>query len=308
MGEVFKGLVAGGWNLLAGWIFPTFIAVSLFAFLVGPALEEQPVWRELVQLDGGDQALVAVGASTALALLLNSVQTPLYRMLEGYLWPERLQVRRIEAQRTAKADAARRADQSDGLLRLVLLETGYERFPVADDQIAPTRLGNAIRRLEEYGFDRFRLDSQLLWEELVAVAPESVVAAVDRARAKVDFFVCLTYVTVLFVVATVVVAAATGWGWPGLWITALAAALTWWPWYRLAIATTDDWAYHVKALVNVGRFPLAAALGLRVPVEVAEERKMWTLVGSLVETPYAEQPEHRLRALEQYRTNPPAAD
>ena len=37
------------------------------------------------------------------------------------------------------------------------------------------------------------LDSQLLWHHLTAAAPDRAVAAVDNARANVDFFVCLLY-------------------------------------------------------------------------------------------------------------------
>ncbi|MFG2490359.1 hypothetical protein ACGFSD_04685 [Streptomyces caniferus] len=48
------------------------------------------------------------------------------------------------------------------------------RYPVADDQIAPTRLGNAIRRFEEYGYDRYRLDTQVLWNELTGCVPDQV--------------------------------------------------------------------------------------------------------------------------------------
>ena len=58
---------------------------------------------------------------------------------------------------------------------------------------APTRLGNAIRRLEEYGHNRYRLDSQALWYELTAAAPKQLSQQVDTARAGVDFFVCLLY-------------------------------------------------------------------------------------------------------------------
>jgi hypothetical protein len=44
-----------------------------------------------------------------------------------------------------------------------------------------------------YAGDRYQLDSQLLWHDLVAVAPARAVEAVEKARASMDFFVCLFY-------------------------------------------------------------------------------------------------------------------
>jgi hypothetical protein len=65
----------------------------------------------------------------------------------------------------------------------------FSRYPDVDDQVAPTMLGNAIRRFEYYSFNRYQLDSQLCWYHLRAAAPESTAKEVDNARSGVDFFV-----------------------------------------------------------------------------------------------------------------------
>ncbi|MEU5393872.1 hypothetical protein [Streptomyces tibetensis] len=49
-------------------------------------------------------------------------------------------------------------------------------------------------------------------------------------------------------------------------------------WYRSAVTATDEWAAAVRALVNTGRKPLAASLGLALPQTLAAERDMWTMV------------------------------
>jgi hypothetical protein len=57
-------------------------------------------------------------------------------------------------------------------------------------------------------------------------------------------------------------------------------------WYRLAVAATDDWAAVVRAVVNLGRKPLAEALGLQLPSTIREERAMWAMVYKLAVEPY----------------------
>ena len=80
------------------------------------------------------------------------------------------------------------------------------RFPSDDEEIAPTRLGNAIRALETYGPTRFELDSQVLWSELCAVVPKYLQTELDRSRATVDFFVALIFLSALFGAVTIGVA------------------------------------------------------------------------------------------------------
>ena len=74
-----------------------------------------------------------------------------------------------------------------------------------DDQILPTKFGNAIRAFETYGKTRFNMDSQTLWHELLAVAPRNIQSEIDSARSSVDFFVALLYLSVFFGLSSLVV-------------------------------------------------------------------------------------------------------
>lgn len=126
---------------------------------------------------------------------------------------------------------------------LSLLDERLYRYPADDGQVTATRLGNAIRRFEEYGYDRFRLDSQVLWHELNAVVADSARKQGDDARASVDFFVCLLYGHLLVAASA---CAELGIGAPATpWL--VAAAIVGLPilaaaWYRVAVVATDDWA------------------------------------------------------------------
>jgi hypothetical protein len=50
--------------------------------------------------------------------------------------------------------------------------------------------------------------------------------------------------------------------------------------YRLAVAGTAYWRATVRALVHLGRKPLAANVGLRLPSTIEGEREMWRLVAA----------------------------
>ncbi|GAA3221173.1 hypothetical protein ACFO1B_16705 [Dactylosporangium siamense] len=349
--------MGGGWTLLVGWLLPAAVNVLLLAYVVLPASEAEVLLTSLDRA-GVNRDLAAAGAAVLLGVLLASVQTPLYRVLEGYIgwrpqaasrralprwvpslsltrWQERQVSRRnqllgrldlleltdLEAGGALDTDDVARLRElraDDTLVRFFagdsrrtaaqrnLLDEKLQRYPVDEQQIVPTRLGNAIRRFEEYGYDRFRLDSQRMWNDLTAVAPERAAKQVEQARTTVDLLICLLYghLIVGAVALGTVPVADTDHEWllaaVGAGLILLARV-----WYEVAIRSTDDWAAAVRSLVNLGRKPLAEALALDLPETIEQERQMWGLVATLTARPY-----HRDRraALDQFRTRPGTDD
>jgi hypothetical protein len=274
----------------------------------------------LGQAKSPSQTLAVLAAAVVAGLVLSALQTPLYRLLEGYLlWPrpvfakrrdhyvrlKNLMEKRLKAidfrnlkkptsadkQELAELEADRKVsrflNQRKSLTALQQsLLTEQMRYPVADDQVAPTRLGNAIRRLETYAYDRYQLDSQALWYELTAVAPKPLRQDIERARAGVDFFVCLLYGQLLVAAAALASLGAPHPHDVTLVVTAGVLIVLTPVWYRLAWATTDDWASAVRALVDLGRKPLAESLSLSLPRELDREREMWLRYSQMVLSPY----------------------
>ncbi|WP_426502399.1 hypothetical protein ACPPVO_32710 [Dactylosporangium sp. McL0621] len=319
MSEIVKGVLGGGWALLVGWIAPAAVNVVLAVWVLSGTHWLPGIGRLVRDVDvAGAGLAVAVLAG----LMLAAVQTPLYRILEGYLgWPRSVASRAREGMRQrkllladriaavelvdreragrldeagAEALAAMRAhravrrhlvaDANGGAVRRGLLHERLRRFPVDDDQVVATRLGNAIRRLEEYGYDRYRLDTQVFWYELTSVVEERNTKQVEQARTTVDFFVALLYGH-LAVAGAALVAALVRPG-PLPWAAAVGLPLLSYCWYRLAVVTTDEWAAAVRAMVNVGRAPFAAALGLTLPATLDEEREMWARQSRLARLSY----------------------
>jgi hypothetical protein len=288
MSDLLSGLTSSGWLFLFAWVLPSSIFVSGIAIVIVPALRDLVPAAAFASFAIVEQSLLLAFIALALGLAMGASSTPLYRLLEGYTWPRRLRDRGIAKQRSRKAELAKRLEQlQDGLER----DLGYEdlqRFPVDDGKVAPTRLGNALRAFETYGVDRYNLDSQSFWTELMTITPDGLRTELARARANVDFFVALTYLSAIFGVVAVAVGVAADTTRIGLVLLGVLAVALCACWYRLAVTSTTYWASTVRALVNVGRKELASALGLRLPREVETEREMWRLMAAFVFYEYDE--------------------
>jgi hypothetical protein len=332
MTGLLQGALGGGRALLIGWILPSLINVLIFGLVVAPQLSGFGG----LGAEAARGALFGLVVTAVLGLILAALQAPLYRILEGHLgWPQWLLQARRRRQLARKyllrnrvdaalltgreprgdlseADlAAFRAhpvvsrhigkDTAKGSIWVALLDERLHRYPVDDRQVAATRLGNAIRRFEEYGHNRYRLDSQVLWHELHTVVPEPARKQIDDARMSVDFFISLLYGHLLVALAATInlLTGAAAHPWLVV-VTLVGLPLASCLWYRLAVVATDEWAGAIQAMVNLGRHPLATALGLTVPHGIEEERTMWLLVSDLVGTGY--QP--NLASLDTFRVTP----
>jgi hypothetical protein len=281
MKDLLSGLTAGGWGLLAGWIIPAAVTVALLAYLVLPELP----WEfadQVGELTAAEQAAALTFTAVGVGVVLSALQTPLYRLLEGYLWPASLRHRAIErhTKRRAQLREQLASAKSEDLEYGLILER-LHRYPTLDGQIAPTTLGNTIRAFEAYGWDKYRLDSQTLWSELEALVPEPLRVALERARVPVDFAVSLVYLSALVGLISLV-GALLGDAQVKLFLIATVALVLSPIWYWIAVVSTSEWYASVQALVNLGRSPLAQAMGLQIPETLEEERRMWEALTSFV--------------------------
>lgn len=278
MTDILKGVLAGGWSFLVSWVFPSALYSSLFAVLVFPNLKLQ-------------SAIILAFIALALGLLLSATSTVLYRILEGYyLLPDSVRKWMIQRQLNIKhkylrelersrEDAGESTDRNgartENAIDIALVREKLHRFPVDDSQVAPTRLANGIRAFETYGYDRFSLDSQIFWSELIAVAPKPLIDAEDQARASVNLFVSLIYLSVAFGLASLFAALRMNVNEGRILLFGVIALMLSPVWYEFAVLSTSNWHSAVQALVNIGRKELAFKLGLQLPKKIVDERFMW---------------------------------
>jgi hypothetical protein len=287
--DLVNSVLGGARSLIVGWILPVFVSLQIINLLILPELSQTRFITKFAHQSSASQQLAFLAIAVVSGLVLAAIQSPLYRILEGYtLWPRKIADHRIKKHQSRK----RRLDeeyntvaQTNSGVRAGLIYERAARYPVKEEQFAPTMLGNAIRRFETYAGDRYQLDSQLLWHHLTAAAPDRAITSVDNARTNVDFFVCFLYggalIAALGIGVTLSDARSTRSA-LAIVIGVLIAAIC----YQLAVIATDQWSAAVRALVDHGREQVAAAFGLTIPPSFDDERYMWRAVNTLVRRPY----------------------
>ncbi|MEU0215678.1 hypothetical protein ABZ281_11350 [Streptomyces sp. NPDC006265] len=298
--DIAKGVIAGGWALLVGWLLPTAINVTIFCVFVLPSLQNKQFNSKSIKGAVPD-TWILIGVTILAGLILNAIQRQLYGILEGYtLWPQwaskwghdKQEGRRRKLQTRLEKIQDKLAKEKIAWRKVNTTLDRMSAYPDDPKQIAPTRLGNAIRQFEGYAYDRFQLDSQTLWYELSATAPAEVTRQADVARGPVDLFVCLIYGHIMVALAAIGAIFA---GCPEGWILGIvSAALVVLSrfWYVIAYTAAGEWAATQQALANLGRKPLADALGLKLPDNLDDERTMWRRVTYFVQNPYEQDVEY----------------
>jgi hypothetical protein len=268
LSEILKAF----WAKLYAWAFPSALALGAYCLFVSP--KAMPEW--LHSATDTEKAAIFIAVTAAIAVIMNAFSTPLYRVLEGYLlWPRFCQQLGTRHQLMRKKN-----------LESAITRTGWKRgleleklalYPKRNDQVVPTRFGNAIRSFETYGKTRFNLDTQTVWYELYAVAPKYLQLEYKDARSSVDFFVALIYLSACLGGIAILIAVLDRLD-LSLLIVSFCSFLTAVACHWLAVRATGEWGYTVQALVNVGRVKLAEGMGLELPTSLEEEKVMWGLV------------------------------
>jgi hypothetical protein len=275
----------GAASLLVYWVIPVTIYLSCSVAIV--LLLAPQAWPVVLfeNLEWQDRLLTVAVIGLVIGSGLAAFQTLLYRSLSGYYLPARLRVRLIARQRRLRLRIREALLRTAGIERPILLEH-FKRFPVDEATVAPTRLANAIRAMERYGWEQFQLDSSSFYEELSAVCPEGIRNRPNSTKASVDMFVALTSFSIILSVAVTGIAVASNQSSLAILpITCLSLALLF---YRLAVLQCDKWRSAMQAMINLGRKPLAEALGYTLPPEPKAEREFWRTVSIFLKYPYHE--------------------
>lgn len=309
MFTIAKGVIEGAWILIAGWVLPSGISLLLFRVLVFPSLGGEAIVKAVSGSLGEEEVLLLL-AAVVLGWFLSALSTPLYRILEGYvLWPRKMRDSRVKHYQQVRRDRKEKADHAAvGSLECARAYEELYRYPLRDDQVLPTRLGNAIRSFECYGQDRYKLNAVRLWPHLISCAPEALTREVNQARAGVDFFICLFYTQVMVSIAATITLAAQRGEWRPLVSAAVIGLVAATVSYKAAITATDTWAAAVRAIVDLGRLPLATAYGLCVPDSLDDERRMWEYLSWSLGYPYTPESAKRMNQFRIRRTDADAHD
>lgn len=259
---------------------PSVIAIGLATFFLSPAVEGSQPFKRVAGFSGAERAALLLLFSLTLALLLSSVATPLYRVLEGYKLPSKYAANKraghIAARKRLRTEIA--AGAGDTAINRGMARERLERYPRKAEYVMPTRLGNALKAGESYGKTQYNLDTVLLWTQLVSVASDELKEGLTRTRTTMDFYAGIFWLSPLFAFASV---GAALYARDAVYLLGLVALCLCPLAYSGTVRAATSYASVMRALVDMTRVDLAEKVGLQLPAKLADERELWDAYSEL---------------------------
>jgi hypothetical protein len=227
--------------------------------------------RDFNELD----SLTAVGAEFDLKKLetaINKLRAFLVANSSDLKTPGAL---RLDAMYDKLTDVIERASQRADLELTQSYTVLKSNF--ADDQLAPTAIGNVAATAVSYAFGRYRFNLETLWSRLQKVmqADDKFYGVIQDAKTQLDFVVGTLWA---FAVSGVVWLVALPFVTDSVLLFAVAAvffpvAVT--LWYAIALASYRAFTDLMRSSVDLYRFNLVDALHLHKPSSLEAERGLW---------------------------------
>lgn len=279
-----KDLLSAVWSGLGAavyaWTWPSALFVGFCWLVYLPHVEQFGPFAPLMAQPVTNKIAVYVASSIILGLFLLTVSEPLTRTLEGYyIVPSRLRgwmLRRERDRWESIWSKIADADPSE-LHEVAVAQEKLNHYPRDEALIMPTRLGNALRAGESYGWIQYGISVPDLWVHMTCLADSAVRDALNEARVRVDLHIALVWVSTAGALLAVPVAIAGAYA-TVFWVPVLAILA--YVFYRRAVRTTSWYTRAMWALVDTARTPLAEGLGLELPGSIEEERALWEAISN----------------------------
>lgn len=143
-------------------------------------------------------------------------------------------------------------------------------YPIEEDDVMPTRLGNVLRRYERLAGSQYNLSAVDIIRHVALVAPTQRVEYVNDQRQLLDLSVRMTATSIF----ATLVAIAFLWH-HGVWLlVALIPYSIAYLSYRGAIVVAHEYGAAVSTMIDLDRFALYENLRLRQPKNTQAERRM----------------------------------
>jgi hypothetical protein len=147
-------------------------------------------------------------------------------------------------------------------------------FPEDDDDLLPTRMGNAIRAFERHSNARWGLDGVTIWPRIDALLSGD--ESKQHVDAKIDLYVYMNGALGAFVIGVcLVVDKAVNVPQPAsYWPLYAIPFVLGYVLYRAALAPATIWGDRVRASIDLHRLELYEKLGVRTPTSFSDEREL----------------------------------
>jgi hypothetical protein len=292
------------------FILGTFLSTLLFAIALLLEFRDCHATAEwlaaLTTKDNLGQTLYLILSVWALAVLLLMLNQPLYRLLEGYSFPNWLAEPLKERHRrhlkelqhevqTLRDKWAKEESAFTELDRYRALRLERSKWmPSTERDVLPTRFGNAIKAFEVYPRDIYGADGVAIWLRLTAVIPKTFSEQIVDIKSQLDFLInsCLFSCIVAIVGAF---RAAYSANWQEFYLSQftevvpllLSIQKAWLVWavggviaaytfYRWAVSCVPGWGELVKTAFDCYLPTLATQLGFELPTTEKRRWHFWT--------------------------------
>jgi len=289
---------------IIGFFLPTLLFVMAGLALFSDFAVVEQLLRAALSKEIAGRLVILLLALWSLSILMMVFNHHLYQILEGYRWPVSafaMLKTRERARYQASYDryeelgegwtAAKRATppvaypeplqrEYDKLRRDLV-----QNFPEDENSLLPTRFGNAIRAFETYSKQVYGADPIPLWLHLSSVIPKEFAAALDDARAAVNFLLNICYFAgIISLAAFVRVVVHGSIVTPPLLdlktllfaAVAVGAGCICRTSYNFSIESIHAWGDLVKAAFDCFLPALAERLGYALPKSAADQQNFWT--------------------------------
>lgn len=293
--QELRGYMGKGY--LLGVFVPTLIIASL-GLVVG--VEITVGTAEMLQrwsaLDLDAQLILGFGALIAVAFwayLIHNLQIAITRMLEGY-WQGtlldplyRLRQRRYQAvydQLDSQRSALERALSADGeqpdpaiMQQAARLLSYWSRMQPPHghrERVQPTRLGNILRAGELYAEDHYGIDAVVIWPRMRPLLPTAFVSVLLDRKIAMDALLLMTLYSggISLIFCPIIALFSTRWDLFLLCALGLPLASVC---YRSALQSAIAYSEQIRTAFDLYRTDLLKTLGLKIPVDSAQERALW---------------------------------
>ena len=301
-------------SFVLGFFLPSLVGTLAFIVLNRDVEPFSKLLQESLQEKTLADLTVMLLAVWMLSVLLMAGSHWMYRVLEGYAWPlnnSRLRARQLERrklQRTKVRAAYEAVSAAENLPNaptvtsvhaeqqplLNELKLDYLRlrrmlaleYPEERELVLPTRFGNVLRAFEMYAGTVHGVESIHAWPRLLAVVPKDYQVTLADARAPVDFFVSLVFISFMLGTAALVrggvslisgPASAGPWGFGAIAVVAFAVVRLC---YLAALASAIAWGEVVKSTFDLYLPALANAMGYELPKTAEARRQFWEAVAN----------------------------
>lgn len=172
----------------------------------------------------GEKGITLLALTVIIGLTLSSLNTFIYKILEGYFLFERLFKTRQRQRRKARQSRRRLEQieteiceleangQDDSCLEELKAEQYYiaaeldQRYPPDEEAILPTGFGNIFRAAENYSAMRYGIDAVRVWPRLIHVMPAEYYEKVEQSNNNLAFLTNCSVLSLTFALLSLMAA------------------------------------------------------------------------------------------------------